>query len=135
MNDLKKNKDQQFKEIWLPLILSIVICVGLMILVLTVTSDGAVSSSLLADVALILLIAPTLLVILAIIVILVLMNGGVNRFARWIPGILEKGQKMSSFIETKARTAAIVIAYPLVKSRELVSTAKALFSTIFKRWS
>jgi hypothetical protein len=120
----KKSSKQEFLQIWLPLIISILVCIALLVLSITLTSGDLDTSGTLSDIAIVLIILPLFLVFLTVLLVVILLTRMTQTLNRKIPPILAKGQQITDQVAQKVNTSAILTTVPVIK---FLSTKAAFF--------
>jgi flagellar basal body-associated protein FliL len=129
----QKMKNQQFWQIWLPIIVTIVLCLAVLVIVVITAASGGNNVSKMADVAIIVLTAPLLAAFLVFIVLLFFINRSLSSFYSRLPDFFFKSQKTVSAIAAKIQSFAMLLTIPLIKTRSISTGTKTFINSTITR--
>ncbi len=136
MHEIKPNQkvqNQQFFQIWLPLIVTVALCLVVLVVVVITASKGGNDMSKMADVAIIILTAPLLASFLISIVLLFFINRSLGNFYNRLPSFFLKSQRTIAVIAAKIQSFVMLLAIPMIKVRSISSGTKAFFDSNISR--
>jgi hypothetical protein len=129
----QKMKNQQFWQIWLPIIVTIVLCLAVLVIVVITAASGGNNVSKIADVAIIVLTVPLLAAFLISIVLLFFINKSLSTFYNRLPDFFFKSQKTVASIAAKIQSFAMLLTIPLIKTKSISSGTKTFFNSTIAR--
>jgi heme/copper-type cytochrome/quinol oxidase subunit 2 len=129
----RKVKNQQFWQIWMPIIVTVIICLAVLVIVVITAATGGANVSKMADVAIIVLAVPVLGTLFVSFILLFLVNHSLGSFYDKLPAFFVKSQRTVATIAARIQSIAMLLTIPLIKARSIGSGTKTFFDSTTAR--
>jgi len=127
------HRQQMLKQVWLPIIISLVVVLALMILTIVGAVQGSPQVTHWGGIAAILIIIPMLLLLLVLLAITGAMVFGMNKLLKKMPVWMLKLQMLMLRIYRAVRSGSDAATQPVMKVNSFTAGTRALWNRLFHR--
>jgi Na+/glutamate symporter len=131
----QKHKDQTTNEIWLPVLITLTICLALALLLVFLPQSNNEAISMWADISIILMILPMFLVALFTVVIIHKINLALQKYDRTWPAFFIKARTITDNAARLITTLTKWITTPVIKIKVAADGINSFVNTLVEKFT